>query len=104
MSLDRAELAGTGAALVLHVALVAALSLHLAKVETPPEPPAMEVELVEDVADVALAPAAPQSIATPPAPAQAPEIGEPEPIEPAPAPVVAPGPPPPLTASELSTL
>ena len=41
MSMDRAEKIGTGAALAFHVALVAALSLHLAKVETPPEPPSM---------------------------------------------------------------
>ena len=45
MTLDRAELAGTGAALAVHVALIAARSLHLARVDTPPEPPAMEVEV-----------------------------------------------------------
>ena len=49
MSLDRAELAGTGFALALHIALVAALSLHLAQIETPPEPPSMEVEFVEEL-------------------------------------------------------
>ena len=95
MSIDRAELAGTGAALALHVALVAALSLHLAKVDAPPEPPSMEIELVEDIA---LTAAAPQAIAAPPPASQAPEIGEAEPIEPVPAPSVAPVPPPPTIA------
>jgi outer membrane biosynthesis protein TonB len=88
--MDRAELAGTGAALAFHVALVAALSLHLARVDTPSEPPAMEVELVDDIG---LTAAAPQALAPPPS--QAPEIGEAEPIEPAPAPAIAPSPPPP---------
>ena len=92
MSLDRAELAGTGAALAFHVALVAALSINLARVSSPPEPPAMEVELVDDVG---LTAAAPQAVATPPPPSQAPEIGAAEPIEPTPAPIVAPAPPPP---------
>ena len=90
--MDRAELAGTGFALAFHVALIAALSINLARVATPPEPPSMEVELVDEIA---LTAAAPQSIATPPPPSQAPEIGEAEPIEPTPAPIVAPAPPPP---------
>ena len=92
MSIDRAELAGTGAALAFHVALVVALSINLARVDTPPEPPSMEVELVDDIA---LTSAAPQAIATPPPAAQAPEVGEAEPIEPTPAPMVMPTPPPP---------
>ena len=92
MSLDRAELVGTGAALAFHVALIAAMSLHLARVDTPPEPPSMEVELVEDVA---LTSAAPSVIATPPPPSQAPEIGVAEPIEPTPAPMIEPAPAPP---------
>ena len=88
MSLDRAELAGTGAALAFHVALVAALSLHLAQVDSVPEPPSMEVEFVDEVA---LAAAAPAAMAAPPPASEAPEIGEAEPtpvprIEPAPAP------------------
>ena len=87
MSMDRAELAGTGAALAFHVALVAALSLHLARVDTPPEPPSMEVELVDEVG---LTAAAPQALAPP---SEAPEIGEAEPIMPAPAPAIAPPPP-----------
>ena len=85
--MDRAELAGTGAALAFHVALVAALSIHLARVDTPAEPPSMEVELVDEVG---LTAAAPQALAPPPS--QAPEVGEAEPIEPAPAPAIAPPP------------
>ena len=79
MTLDRAELAGTGAAIVFHVALIAALSIGLAKVARPPEPPAMEVEFVEDVGLQAAAPdpAAPAS--------QAPDLGEAPVVEPAPA-------------------
>lgn len=92
MSLDRAELAGTGAALALHAALIAALSMHLARVDTPPEPPSMEVELVDEVG---LTASAPQAIESPPPPSQAPEMGEAEPIEPAPAPLIEPAPPPP---------
>jgi len=86
--MDRAELAGTGAALAFHVALVAALSIHLARVDTPAEPPSMEVELVDEVG---LTAAAPQALAPPPS--EAPEVGEAKPIEPAPAPAIAPPPP-----------
>jgi hypothetical protein len=86
MTLDRAELAGTGAAIVFHVALIAALSIGLARVTRPPEPPAMEVEFVEDVGLQAAAPAP-----TPPA-SQAPDMGEESAIEPTPA-----APAPPLT-------
>lgn len=96
---DRAEWTGTGAALLFHVALIGALSMSLANVDATPEPPAMEVEFVEEVG---LTSAAPQSIAVPPPPSQAPEIGEAEPVEappvvqpvprPTPAPVVKPVP------------
>lgn len=78
MKLDRAEWTGTGAALLFHVALIGALSMSLANVDASPEPPAMEVEFIEDVG---LTAAAPQSIAVPPPPSQAPEIGQAEPIE-----------------------
>ena len=64
MSMDRAELAGTGAALAFHVALVAALSLSLAQIDSVPEPPSMEVEFVDEVGLTAAAP-------TRPAPAKA---------------------------------
>ena len=84
MKMDRAELAGTGAALAFHVALIAALTLSLAHVQSTPEPPSMEVEFVEDVG---LQSAAPTSIATPPPASQAPEIGEAPADEPAPAPL-----------------
>ena len=80
MTLDKAELTGTGAAIIFHVALIAALSIGLAKVSSPAEPPAMEVEFVEDVGLQAAAPSA-----APPA-SEAPEMGEQEMIEPSPAP------------------
>jgi hypothetical protein len=81
MILDRAELTGTGAAVAFHVALIAALSMSLASVPQASEPPAMEVELVEDVA---LQSASPAPSAAPP-PSQAPDIGPAEPTPPAPA-------------------
>lgn len=81
MKLDRAEWAGTGAALLFHVALIGALSMSLAQVVSVPEPPAMDVEFVEDVG---LTSAAPQTVATPPPLSQAAEIGEAEPVEPVP--------------------
>ena len=81
MKMDRAEWTGTGAALLFHVALIGALSMSLAHVVSVPEPPAMDVEFVDEVG---LTSAAPQSIATPPPPSQAPEIGEAEPTEPVP--------------------
>jgi len=96
MKLDRAEWTGTGAALLFHVALIGALSMSLANVDATPEPPSMEVEFVEEVG---LTAAAPQSIATPPPPSQAPEIGEAEPVEaaplarPTPIPLARPAPP-----------
>ena len=79
MTLDKAELAGTGAAIVFHVALIGALSIGLAKVASPAEPPAMEVDFVDEVGLQAAAP-----VATPPA-SQAPEIGEEAMAEPSPA-------------------
>jgi hypothetical protein len=96
--MDRAEWTGTGAALLFHVALIGALSMSLANIDATPEPPSMEVEFVEDVG---LTAAAPQSIAVPPPPSQAPEIGQAEPVEapraveppPAPVPVAKPAPP-----------
>ena len=104
MNLDRAEWTGTGAALLFHVALIGAMSMSLASVDSTPESPAMEVEFIEDVGQTA---AAPQAIAVPPPPSQAPEIGEAEPVEappvarptPTPAPVVKPAPPKPATPS-----
>jgi hypothetical protein len=86
--MDRAEWTGTGAALLFHVALIGALSMSLAGADSVPEPPAMDVEFVEEIG---LTAAAPQSIAVPPPPSQAPEIGEAEPVE-APPPVVRPAP------------
>lgn len=104
MRMDRAEWTGTGAALLFHVALIGALSMSLASVDSTPEPPAMEVEFIDEVG---LTAAAPQSIAVPPPPSQAPEIGEAEPVEaqppvrpaPTPAPVARPTPPKPVAPS-----
>ncbi len=99
MRMDRAEWTGTGAALLFHIVLIGALTMSLAHVATVPEPPAMEVEFVEDVG---LTAAAPQSIAVPPPPSQAPEIGEAEPVEtppmvqPPPTPTIRPAPAKPL--------
>jgi outer membrane biosynthesis protein TonB len=104
MNLDRAEMAGTGAAVVFHVALIAAMSLSLASMDNVPEPPAMEVDLVDDIG---LQSAAPQPApAAPPPPSQAPEMGEaiepapaPRVERPAPAPSVRPAPPQPQKAA-----
>jgi len=100
MRMDRSEKVGTGAALLFHVALIGAMSMSLAHIDSVPEPPSMEVELVEEVG---LTAASPQPITAPPPPSQAPEIGEAEPIEaatppppmprPTPAPIVKPVPP-----------
>lgn len=85
--MDRAELAGTGAALAFHVALIAAMSLSLAHVASVPEPPSMEVELVDEIG---LTAAAPSQVSSPAPASQAPEIGEADLLEPVPAPVPAP--------------
>ncbi|MEO5809203.1 MAG: cell envelope biogenesis protein TolA [Sphingomicrobium sp.] len=105
MSVDRAELAGTGAAVVFHVALIAALSMSLAHVAVAPEPPAMEVELVDEVG---LAPAAPSTIPTPPPASVAPDVAAAD--QPLPAPALVPLPPAPrivptpaLRATERAT-
>ena len=86
MTVDRAELAGTGAALAFHAGLIAALSFSLAHVTNPPEPPPMEVEMVDEVG---LQRAAPAATPTPPPQAQTPDLAEtpPQP-EAAPTPVV----------------
>lgn len=94
MTVDRAELAGTGAALAFHAALIAALSFSLAHVVNPPEPPPMEVEMVDEIG---LQPAAPAATLTPPPQAQAPDLAAtPPPPQPeaAPTPVVQPTPQP----------
>ena len=62
MTADRAEWTGIGAALLFHVALIAALSTSLASIKDVPEPPSMDVELVDEVA---LEAAAPTPIAQP---------------------------------------
>ena len=62
MSADRAEWTGIGAALLFHVALIAALSTSLASIKDVAEPPSMEVELVDEIG---LQTAAPTPIAQP---------------------------------------
>ena len=84
MTADRFEWEGAGLALLLHAALIGALSLSLADLDTDTEPQAMDVELVDEVA---LESAAPQSVPTPSAPPPAPAEAMPEPM-------VAPPPPP----------
>ena len=73
MTTDRAEWTGVGAALAFHVALIAALSMNLAHITQPPEPPSMEVELVDDVALESAAPTPIASASPPPSAAPAPE-------------------------------
>lgn len=86
MTTERGEWGGAALALLLHVALIAAMSTSLATIGAKPEPPAMEVELVDEVA---LDSAAPQSVPTP----AASEPPPPEQALPQPQPTVAPPPP-----------
>ena len=82
MTADRAEWTGVGAALIFHIALIAALSTSLASTDDVPEPPSMEVELVDEVA---LAAAAPTPLTRPPAsqpPPMPSEIAPPAPPQP----------------------
>ena len=92
MTLDRGEVIGTGAAILFHAALVVALTTTLAGVTPKPEPPAMEVEMV-DAEGVGLTAAAPQPVTTPP-PSQAPEIAQAPPVETPPPPAPQPTPQP----------
>lgn len=103
MTADRAEWTGVGAALLFHIALIAALSTSLASIDDVPEPPSMEVELVDEVG---LQAAAPTPIARPaaseplPMPSQAvpPPLPQPVvtplPMRPLPQPAVRPTPQP----------
>ncbi len=92
MTADRAEWTGIGAALIFHIALIALLSTRLASTDDMPEPPSMEVELVEDVA---LTAAAPTPVAQPAESKPAPADPPPMPAAPLPTPVPAPMAPPP---------
>lgn len=74
MTADRAEWTGVGAALLFHVLLIAALSTSLASIDDVPEPPSMEVELVDEVGLQAAAPtpiAQPAASEPPPMPSPA---------------------------------
>lgn len=103
MTADRAEWTGVGAALIFHIALIAALSTSLASVDDVPEPPSMEVELVDEVGLQAAAPtpiAQPAASAPPPppptqvAPSAPPEptVTPPPPQRPTPQPTARPAP------------
>lgn len=89
MTADRAEWTGIGAALLFHVALIAALSTSLASIKDVAEPPSMEVELVDEIG---LQAAAPTPIAQPAASQPPPMPSEAMP-QPLPQPTVAPLPP-----------
>ena len=85
--MDAGDRIALGVAVVLHVALVAALSLSGVERPTPPVPPPPAVD-VSLVTDIGLQSSAPKAIEAP-APSQAPDPGPPEdaaPPEPAPEP------------------
>lgn len=86
MRLDRAEWNGTAQSVAFHVALIAAMSLSLARVARPPEPPAIAVEFVDDIGLNSAAPQqevdeAQQAVSPDPAPVD--EAVPPPRIEPA---------------------
>ena len=92
MTADRFEWEGAGLALLLHAALIAALSLTLADLDNQPEPQAMEVDFVDEVA---LEAAAPTSVPTPSSPPPAPVeqvVPEPQVAPPPPTPRAVPQP------------
>lgn len=100
---DAAELKGTLTSVGFHVALVAALSLSLAKQVMPPEPPAISVEFVDDIgleskATVTEAAEAAQAMSPEVEPLVAPP--EPDVVPPPPKEAVAPTPAPPRKAVE----
>ncbi len=77
MTSARAEWTGVGAALIFHVALIAALSLSLAKLDRDPEQPSMQVDLVDEVAFESAAPQAVAEQGSPP-PQQVEPVPEPD--------------------------
>jgi len=82
MTADRAEWTGVGAALAFHVALIAAMSTSLASINDVPEPPSMEVELIDEVGLQAAAPtpiAQPAATEPPPMPSAAAQPPLPQP-------------------------
>lgn len=96
MRLDAAEWRGTGNSVVFHVALVAALSLSLAKVALPPEPPAIAVEFVDDIGLESVAAVQESALATQATTSEPEElVAEPEPdvAPPPPEPAATPAPP-----------
>ena len=99
MTSDRAEWTGVGAALVFHVALIAALSMSLAHIAQKPEPPSMEVELVDDVALESASPTPIASASPPPSAVPAPE--QPLPLQAPPPEAIAPPTPAPIQRQQL---
>lgn len=80
--MDRTDRVGLGAALLLHIGLLGALSVSLLSRTAPtvPPPPAVDVSLVEEIG---LQSSAPKPVAEP-APSQAPDPGPPEDTAPPP--------------------
>lgn len=102
--MDRMEAAALGAALIGHAALLALLTLGLARMGSPtPTPVPMEVSFVDEVGLVS---AAPEPAVAPPAAGMAPDVGPaedaPSPRSAAPTPAPAPSPPLPTLRPSLS--
>lgn len=78
MTVDRGEWTGVGAAVLFHLALIAALSTGLATINARPEPPTMDVELVDEIGLTSAAPTPiPQPTASEPPPAPSEDIRSP---------------------------
>lgn len=93
---DAAEWRGTAGSVAFHVALVAALSLSLAKVALPPEPPAISVELVDEIGLESVAAVQESALATQATTTEPDElVAEPEPDVVPPPPEAKPTPTPP---------
>jgi hypothetical protein len=89
--MDRAEATGFGVSAIGHVALLAILSLALARAVAPAPPSdAIEVSFVDKIGMVS---AAPNPSPTPPAQGMAPEVGPTEDAAPSSAPAPSPSPP-----------
>ncbi|WP_265571597.1 hypothetical protein [Sphingomicrobium nitratireducens] len=95
MRLDRAEWAGTATSVAFHVALVAALSLSLAHVARPPEPPAIAVEFVDEIGLESRAAVQESALAKQAMSPEPEDVAEPIPDEVPPPPKVEPTPAPP---------
>ena len=85
--MDRAEATGLSVAVAGHGVLLAALTLGLFAVSTPP--PVSDAIEISFVDDVALTSASPEAAVQPPAPAAAQELGTPDEAAPSPSPAPA---------------